>query len=70
MTKRRKLLTIGLCMLLIAVIFVLCALSNPTLGSTIRIGDFMIGAEIWRMGYLAYLLVMIGMFLAAFFQKR
>ena len=44
--KTRKLLRrISLVMLVIAVVFVFCALSNPALGRTIYIGSFAFGAK-------------------------
>ena len=69
--KTRKLLRrISLVMLIIAVIFVFCALSNPALGHTIYIGSFAFGAKQWRVCYAIYLLVMAGLFLASFFVKN
>ena len=68
--KTRKLLRrISLVMLVIAVVFVFCALSNPALGRTIYIGSFAFGAEQWRVCYTIYLLIMAGLFLASFFGK-
>ena len=45
MNTRKVLRLIALAMLVVAVVFVLCALSNPALGSTIYIGQFEFGAE-------------------------
>ena len=61
---------ISLVMLVVAVVFVFCALSNPALGRTIYIGSFAFGAEQWRVCYAIYLLVMAGLFLASFFAKN
>ena len=69
MKTRKRLLRVSLLMLVIAVIFVFCALSNPALGHTIYIGSFAFGAEQWRVCYAIYLLVMAGLFLASFFVK-
>ena len=70
MKTRKRLLRVSLLMLVIAVIFVFCALSNPALGRTIYIGSFAFGAEQWRVCYAIYLLVMAGLFLASFFVKN
>ena len=69
MRKKRILRLMGLIMLLAAVIYVFCALSCPTLGQTIYIGDFRFGAEQWRICYLIYVLVMVALFTASFFVK-
>ena len=69
MKTRKRLLRVSLLMLVIAVIFVFCALSNPALGRTIYIGSFAFGAEQWRVCYAIYLLIMAGLFLASFFVK-
>ena len=61
---------ISLVMLVVAVVFVFCALSNPALGRTIYIGSFAFGAEQWRVCYAIYLLVMAGLFLTSFFVKN
>lgn len=70
MKTRKRLRRVSLLMLVIAVIFVFCALSNPALGRTIYIGSFAFGAEQWRVCYAIYLLVMAGLFLASFFVKN
>lgn len=69
MGKRKTLRLISLAMLVLAVLFVLCALSNPALGHTIYIGSFAFGAKQWRVCYALYVLVMAGLFLASFFVK-
>ena len=69
MGKRKILRLISLVMFLIAVVFVFCALSNPTLGRTIYIGNFRFGAEEWRICYALYALLMVGLFAASFFVK-
>ena len=61
---------ISLVMLVVAVAFVFCALSNPALGRTIYIGSFAFGAEQWRVCYAIYALVMAGLFLSSFFVKN
>ena len=67
---RTKLRLISLVMLVVAVIFVFCALSAPNLGRTIYIGDFVFGAEQWRFCYKVYAVVMVMLFGASFFVKE
>jgi uncharacterized membrane protein len=69
MSKKLILRLISLIMLVIAVVFVLCALSAPNLGSTIYIGSYAFGAEQWRMCYAAYVVIMAALFVASFFVK-
>ncbi len=69
MKAKRTLRVISLCMLIIAIVFVFCALACPTLGKTIYIGNFVFGAEQWRFCYKVYAIVMVGLFLASFFVK-
>ena len=57
-------------MFIIAVVFVFIAISAPTLGKTIYIGDYAFGAEQWRMCYKIYAVIMIGLFIASFFVKN
>jgi len=69
--NRRKLLRwISLVMLIVAVIFVICAMCCPTCGSVFYIGPFRIGAAVWRKFYAAYVVVMIGLFIASFFVSK
>ncbi len=68
MTKR-KLRTTSLIMLIIAVIFVFCALSNPGLGRVFYIFGIPIGVEVWRAFYKLYAIVMILLFASSFFVK-
>ena len=69
MAKRHILRRISLVMLVIAVIFVFCALSNPQLGHAIYIGNFRFGADEWRVCYAIYVVVMMGLFVTSFFVK-
>ena len=69
MKKKTILLLISLIMLIIAVIFVTCALCCPTLGTTIHIGSFAFGAEQWRICYAIYIFVMAALFGTSFFVK-
>ena len=66
MRKRKILRGISLLMLVAAAIFVAAALQNPQLGTAIRVGELYLGAEVWRVCYGLYLLVMAGLFGASF----
>ena len=70
MSKRRILRRTSFLMLVIAVLFVACAVSNPQLGHAVYIGTFRFGADQWRVCYAAYVTVMIGLFVASFFVKK
>lgn len=70
MRNRKRMRLLSLVMLVIAVIFVLCALSNPGLGRTLYIGNWRFGAEQWRFCYKIYALVMVGLFGGSFFAKK
>ena len=70
MKTKTKLRLISLIMLIVAIIFLFCALSAPTLGKTIYIGDFVFGAEQWRFCYKVYAVVMAALFGASFFVKE
>lgn len=70
MKTKSKLRLISLIMLIAAIVFVICALSAPTLGRTIYIGDFKFGAEQWRFCYKVYAIVMVVLFGASFFVKE
>ena len=70
MRTRKTLRLISLVMFIVAVIFVFCALSAPTLGKTIYIGDFVFGAEQWRFCYKIYAFVMVTLFVTSFFIKE
>ena len=70
MKTRRILRLISFVMLIVAVVFVFCALSNPTLGKTIYIGTFAFGADLWRVCYAVYAIVMVALFAVSFFVKE
>ncbi len=70
MTKKRRLRLISCIMFVIAVVFVLCALSSPNLGRSFYIGPVCISAKIWRVCYATYALIMVGLFWASFLQKK
>lgn len=69
MKTKTKLRLASAAMLIVAVIFVFCALACPTLGRTIYIGDFVFGAEQWRFCYKIYAISMIALFISSFFVK-
>lgn len=70
MKTKTKLRLISLSMFVVAVVFVIYALSAPTLGKTIYIGDFVFGAEQWRFCYKVYAIVMVALFGASFLVKE
>lgn len=61
---------IALVMLIVAVVFVFCALSNPALGSVFYIFGIRIGADVWRAFYKFYAIVMVALFVISFFVKK
>lgn len=67
---KKQLRIISLIMLLIAIIFVYCALACPTLGHTVYIGSHAFGAQEWRVCYAIYAAVMVFLFIASFFVKK
>ena len=69
MKARKTLRLISLVMLIVAVVFVFCALSNPALGKVFYIGSIKIGADIKRAFYAVYALVMVALFGISFFVK-
>lgn len=69
MTKKKTLRVVSLAMFLIAVVFVFIAINNPQLGRAVYIGPFKFGYKQWRVCYAAYIIVMLGSFVASFFAK-
>lgn len=69
MKRRARLRLISALLLLIAILFVLCALSNPQLGHVFYIGSFRVDAEVCRAFYKLYAAVTAGLFLASFLVK-
>lgn len=67
---KKKLRLISSAMLVIAVVFVICALSAPNLGRVIYFGSYAFGARQWRVCYAAYIIVMFALFAASFFVKK
>ena len=70
MKKGMVLRIISLVMFVVAIIFVACALANPALGSTFYIGDIAIGADVWRVCYAIYAIVMAILFVLSFFVGK
>lgn len=60
---------ISLAMLIAAAVFVLCALSNPGLGRVFYIGSIRIGADVKRIFYAVYVVVIAALFGISFFVK-
>ena len=69
MSKKAMLRLISGIMLVAAIVFVLCAFSAPNLGHAFYIGPLYIGAEIWRICYAVYVMIMITLFIASFLIK-
>lgn len=70
MNKGMVLRVISLIMFFVAIIFIACALANPALGRTFYIGDLVIGAEVWRVFYAIYAIVMAILFVLSFFVGK
>ena len=70
MNKGMVLRVISLIMFFVAIIFIACALANPAWGRTFYIGDLVIGAEVWRVFYAIYAIVMAILFVLSFFVGK
>ena len=70
MKKGMILRLISLVMFVLAIVFIACALANPALGRTFYIGDIAIGADVWRVFYAIYAIVMAILFVMSFFIGR
>ena len=71
MSRKTKLRLASLLLLLIALVFLFCAISCPTLGNVFHLGPFRIAAEQRRVFYRLYAAVTAGLFLLSFLpQKR
>lgn len=70
MQTKTVLRVVSLVMFVIAVIFVACALSCPTCGSTFYIGSLRIGSDVWRAFYAIYAVVTVFLFVLSFFVKK
>ncbi len=56
-------------MLIIAIAFLIFALSHPQLGSVFYIGDLAIGSDIWRAFYAVYATIAVALFGVSFLVK-
>ena len=70
MDTKKLLRLISVVMLIAAVIFVYCAVSCPTLGNVFYIGSVRIDAEIKRVFYGCYVILMALLFISSFFIKK
>ena len=62
MRLKSALRLISFVMLIVAIIFLVVALTHPELGTVFYIGNLKIGSEIWRACYAVYAIVMITLF--------
>ena len=69
MKLRIILRAVSLLMLIIAIAFLIFALSHPQLGAVFYIGDLAIGSDIWRSFYAVYTTIMVTLFGVSFFVK-
>ena len=69
MNTRKTLRLVSLAMLIAAIVFVFCGLSNPAWGQVIYIGPFEFGPDLWRVSYGIYAIAMAALFGASFFVK-
>ena len=70
MSRKTKLRLASLLLLLIALVFLFCAISCPTLGHVFYLGPFRIAAEQRRVFYRLYAAVTAGLFLLSFFVRE
>lgn len=70
MKKSMLLRIVSLGIFVVAIIFIACALANPALGRTFYIGDIAIGAEVWRVFYAIYAIIMGILFVTSFFAGK
>ena len=70
MSRKTKLRLASLLLLLIALIFLFCAVACPTLGRVFHLGPFRIAAEQRRVFYRLYAAVTIGLFLLSFLVRE
>lgn len=70
MNRKVVLRLISFMMFVAAVIFVIIAVSCPTLGRVFYIGSFRVNGEVLEVFYLCYLVVMVVLFVASFFGKK
>ena len=71
MSRKTKLRLASLVLLIVALVFLFCVLSCPTLGHVFHLGPFRIAAEQRQVFYRLYAAVTAGLFLLSFLpQKR
>ena len=70
MSRKTKLRLASLILLLIALVFLFCAVSCPTLGRVFYLGPFRIAAEQRRVFYRLYAAVTAGLFLLSFLVRE
>ena len=70
MSRKTKLRLASLILLLIALIFLFCAVASPTLGHVFYLGPFRIAAEQRQVFYRLYAAVTAGLFLLSFFVRE
>lgn len=70
MSRKTVLRIVSLLMLVAAVIFVLIAVSCPTLGRVFYIGSFRVDGDVLLIFYNIYLVIMILVFLLSFIGKK
>lgn len=56
-------------LLLAAIVFLAIALTHPEMGTAFRVGNLTIGSAVWRVFYLVYAAVTVGLFTASFFVR-
>ena len=61
---------IGMLMLIVAVAFVIMAISAPQMGHVFYIGSFKVDAHVKRIFYLVYLIAAVMLLTASFLIKR
>ena len=67
MNARRTLRLISLIMLIVAVVYIFCALPNSTLGTEQPHTLLKIEINVWRV--IVYAVIMVSLFVASFFVK-
>ncbi len=70
MNRKNLLRFISAVMFIAAAVFVYCAVSCPTIGRVFYIGIIRIDAEVKRVFYACYAIVMASMFIVSFFVKK
>lgn len=66
---KKLLRRISLAMLIVAIVFLVYALTHPEFGTVFYIGTLEIGSTVWRVFYAVYAIVTVALFVASFFVK-